>query len=121
MRYAVVSRPNIQPYISDKTIGKVEGSVAITYTTIDKEEIRRCSDLYEEDGVYLLMGDYYYLLLLPETHHYFNFGILVNVIPQVKYDLTDNFNLPLNRLKNKMREDLKTVFHRMYDNITDKY
>lgn len=87
MRYTVVYKPDLRPYLDGRAIAKIEGSVATLYinnTALPNHKIRQASVVYEENGVHLVessttsgsKADYYYELLLPESHLYFNFGIL---------------------------------------------
>lgn len=126
MRYAVVRRPNVIPYLSGRIIGKIENSVATVYLNEsgvsfdDINIVTTCDALYEKDGVYLLeyssnkrLTDsiapqevFFYELFLPESHYYFNFGILVSEF-QGLWD--SNY-----KLRETMRSDLKELFDDIY-------
>ena len=99
MRYANVQTPEGQPHLSSSTIGKVENSVATVYFNGYTGHVLRTGNIiYTEDGIHLVefslnhkdttenayefslnhkdTTENAYELFFPETHQYFNFGLL---------------------------------------------
>lgn len=121
MRYTVVYKPASKPYLDGRSIAKIEGSIATLYinnTALPNHEIRRASVVYEEGGVLLVRStikpgsktDYYYELLLPESHLYFNFGLLA--LKQAN-GIDWSGVASLGEAVSVMRSDLKDLFDRM--------
>ena len=129
MRYAVVYKPDSEPYVDGKAIAKIEGSVATLYinnTALPNHEIRQASVVYEEGGVYLIestiksgsKADFYYEnLLLPESHPYFNFGIL---FLKQGNGIDWSAATSLGEATSVMRDDLKSVFDHMKEKAYKK-
>lgn len=125
MRYAVVFKPDLKPYLDGRALAKIKGSVATYYfvdTSLEDNEIRCAKVVYEENGVCLAATkrisrdskiEHYYELLLPESHKYFNFGLII----LKQGNLGFGVSTALGEAISVMRSDLKNLFDHMISNI----